>query len=1077
MTTRPSVPERRFWIPVQDTVRHNISVFRACRISCLALWIAILMVTIVALTQGFGAEAPFNERFRVRRWTTEDGLPQNSVICILQSRDGYLWMGTADGVARFDGIQFRTFKEELRAVRVRDQYTHNVLQDGEGTIWFQTRDAIVFMRDGKFTRLDWDNVPGRFPVLNIIADPRAGVWLGGVGQLARVRDGRIVARAATADGSSLGTVHWIEPWDDERAVVTTTQGHGSTAVPRFLMLHFHTGLLSPFEGAVGPIPAGLTRLRRDFAGGLWGLGTNGVHRWRPQSRKFDFVKSTASPAREGKYWGDRFGRLWMYGDTPGTLRILENDSVLDVGPDGFPGINDSRAVVVDREGCVWVGTGKAGLVRLLPARISSFGRQHGISTEVWSIAPRRKGGIWIGTGSGLARLGDGVTGSVSELGAFATGRAAPVFEDKNEELWFGFDNSRIFRVTRGVALLQTFPTPTPFKTISALAEDSRGRKWLAADNQVFMEQNGQWKLRHEFSAPAPTVRAVGLLAAPDGAMWIGSDGLGLTHLDEDSTNRWTKSTGLLDDRSWPLLVEPNGNLWAGTPRGMNRILAGSIRTERGSSDPPRIPAGSVRAVGSEAGLHESHVYYALQDDQRNVWLSSNRGILRVKLSQLHQVADGLTNRLDCVVYGESDGMASSEGNGDFFPGACQTPDGLMWFPTIEGVVRIDPSGQLATEAAPTPVIEQVIVDGDLVWTDGSWHADVRDKLNATADGGQLRLPAGGAGLVEIRFTAPAFSAPEKVRYRWRLVPHSLEFRETDFRERRALYTNLKPGDYTFELFAATHHGIWSPGPARIRFTVEPHLYQTYPFWVCSGLFLLAVAFGFHRARVQWLRVTMEERRNRSLEEQRSRIARDMHDHLGAELTKLKLLGEIAERNPRADPKVRQDIQELSKLAVSVTQNLDEIVWTTDPSKDAVGGLLDYVGHYAEELFRNTPIRCRLDFPMLGSEKSLSAEVRLQLFAVVKELLANVLRHSEASEVWVRFSASPTRLVLRVEDDGRGLDASASERSAGRQTRNGMRNIRSRIEKLGGRVSWERSAGRQTRTGNRGGVSVVVEIPL
>jgi signal transduction histidine kinase len=549
---------------------------------------------------------------------------------------------------------------------------------------------------------------------------------------------------------------------------------------------------------------------------------------------------------------------------------------------------------------------------------------------------------------------------------------------------------------------------------------------------------------------------LGILEDHQGNLWVGSHA-GLHRFRDGQFTSLTTSNGLSSDFVGPLLADPDGTLWIGSDKGLNRLKD-----------------GHVTRYTTAHGLAENIVANLLEDDAGWFWTMGHHGIHRMRKQDLNDLAEGKRPRIQTISYGEADGMLSSEGNVGVFPNTCQTADGLLWFPTTRGVVVIEPH-EMATHDRPPPVvIEQILADNKLIFGD-----DVAEEVSAPDPASQraneaaktcpspapaptgLRLAPGRARGLEFRFTANTFVAPEKVRFRFKLDGHDADWQEAGTR-RTAFYTDLAPGAYRFRVLAINHHGIESAAPAEFAFSLAPFFYQTDWFYAASALGILLSAWGLHRLRVGILGRHQALEQQLALALQRERIAKDMHDDLGASLTQISLLTEHARRDPTNSLAVAADVEKIAQTARHTAEAAEEIVWTVNPRHDSLDSLATYLCQLAREQLESTDIRLRLEMPEPWPTLPLPSDVRHNLVLFVKEAIHNVIKHSGAHQVTVGLSCDHLTLVVTVADDGHGLLAAAEAAKTHRHSSgNGLINMRQRIESIGGQFQVRSQPGKGT----------------
>jgi signal transduction histidine kinase len=444
----------------------------------------------------------------------------------------------------------------------------------------------------------------------------------------------------------------------------------------------------------------------------------------------------------------------------------------------------------------------------------------------------------------------------------------------------------------------------------------------------------------------------------------------------------------------------------------------------------------------------------------------------VAKAELNQFAEGRQTRIQCVAYGRSDGLPALECEGGCQPAGCRTRDGRLWFPTIRGLVVVDPADVSTNTAAPPVHIEEIIVDGKTTEA-GDWQRKPAARmppnigsLRSFPRSGHPSLEIGpGARRLEFHYTGLNFSAPEKLRFRHRLEGVDAEWVDTGG-QREASYNQLAHGTYTFRVQACNREGVWNQAGDLLTFTVRPHFWQTGWF---TGLFL--VTFG---GAVGWtVRYALRRRHQRqlklvqqlhALERERTRIARDIHDDLGGSLTEIGYLGALAVRDSQSLAEAREQLGRIMDRTRELARRLDETVWAVNPKNDSLSHLATYLCHFAREFLEPTGIRCRLDVAPNLPEVTLTTEVRHSVFLVVKEALNNSVKHSAATELRLRLAVSDGEMTIEVSDNGRGFVAEARQEAG-----DGLRNMAARMEEIGGQF--------QLRSLPAQGTTVCLHLPL
>lgn len=935
-------------------------------------------------------------------WTTDEGLPQNSVIAMTQTRDGYLWLGTLSGLVRFDGIRFTVFDESNTPGLNSSRIVH-LFEDGQGNLWIGTQNAgVALLKDGRVTSL---GIGKGIPDGRLVAacqDSTGAVWLYTAnGQLWRYRKG-------DTNGFSLGPSFC-------RALIAERSGLVWVGTDWRLVAFDST---APFQPPNLPVRkevpvARLAFLLASQSGGHWRLANGRVQKWSANGLERDLGLYPWGGALVTAACEDRQGNLVVGTQDAGLFWFDREGKATALSTNQGLSHNWVLSLLVDREGTLWVGTDGGGLNRVKRQVFETLDVSRGMVVQ--SACADAQGGLWFGANSGgLVYWKEGAPQPF-----LVNIPIRSVFVDRDQRVWAGARGAGLFQFQNG-QFQRAAAAGATAPVVQAIHQDRRGRLWLGTQSGLVRldEREGRvFTTRDGLSSEVVTAIADDRLEN----LWVGTEAGGLNRLrDGQFTSFRKQADGLPSDNISSLWVDGEEVLWIGTSSGL-----------------ARWHAGQWTRYTTREGLISNNLGFLLDDGQGDLWIGSNAGLMRVAKKALNDFASGTTTYIPCRAYNKADGLPTGECTSGSQPGACQTRDGKLWFPTIKALVSVN-LAQLKPNTNPPPVvIESVLIEG---------LEQVADAIRARQPQA-VTVPA-GKERIEIHYTSLNLAAPDRARFKYRLEGHETAWTEAGD-TRVARYSKLPPGQYRFQVTACNEDGIWNETGSALGLMVQPPFWRTWWFLSAVTVGLLgAIVSVVHYLSTQKLQRQVERlRQQEALERERSRIARDLHDQLGASLTQVSLLGELVESDKNASDEVEAHARQISRTARDTTRVLDEIVWAVNPSNDTLDGLITYVCKYAQEYLAVAGLRYRVDVPAQLPGAAIPPEVRHNVFLASKEAVTNVVRHARASAVWLRLRLGPASFTLEIQDDGCGVaDLGKAE------ARNGLRNMRKRMEDIGGAFS-------------------------
>lgn len=968
-----------------------------------------------------GASVPEAD-YVVRVWDARQGLPVDAVRAIAQTPDGYLWVGTFGGLARFDGGRFQVF-DVGNTPELPNNLINALFCDRRGRLWIGHDSGQVSVLEGrKIQRVSLPPDPQRISIRGFGEDAEGNIWvLNASWKLFFITPAGQVISAPPANFSD-SMLHLDSSAPDWRLRAITTQGQ-CFLVDRHGFTPDTDSPATPTDGR---------RVIWSASGGYWALHEKHLSRWRGGKPVEDAGEVD---------WGESIFAItceWNGMVAAGTFRQGLNL----VGRDGTRRRFDDRSglpsswvsvLFADAAGTLWVGTGDGGLAAIWPKRVwmatppGEAARKH-----IQSVTPGAAGGIWAATeGAGLFHYNENSWRQSPDIPGASVPVYSSVLMSHEGRLW-------VVSPGYGISYLQggDWHSMTGIPKITGarggLLMQDGNVLWAATTEGLFRFAGENFSDVKQISAH-PGISCL----AEDGAggIWLGGFGTGLWHRRADQTQVLLREQdGLPSENLLSLCRTRDGSLWIGTDG------AGLARWKD----------GRFAVISRQHGLPSATISQMTEDADGRLWMGTYNGICAVSVEELNACAEGRLEHVKCLVLDAADGMESQECSAACQPAVCRTADGQLWFAMARGVAVVSPAG-IKLNTKPPPVwIEQVKTDAGVV---------ALGKPDQS-----IHLPAGQRRL-QIAFNAPCLRAAHRVRFKHRLEPvESKWIDSTDSRE--AVYARVSPGGYTFRVIACNEDGVWNQAGAAVSFTVPPFLWERAWFaplcWAGGAMAVAAVVLVTMRHRLKLRLERLEHQR--AVERERSRIAKDLHDDLGGSLTEINMLAAATKLGASPATLAEENLSIIAKKSNRIVCALDEIVWAINPKHDSAASLADYLSGTSQEFLAAAGISLRLDVQRNLSAIPLSPECRHELLLAVKESLNNVVRHSQATEAWLRFKVAAGRLRIVVEDNGRGFNP-ATTLAGG----DGLENLRARLGGVGGTCRIVSRPG--------GGTVVELEIPV
>ena len=965
-------------------------------------------------------------------YTAGDGLASNAARCGLQSPDGYVWIGTISGLSRFDGSEWVNFTPSNSAIP--EENITGLIVDHDGRLLMSTKGSgLFYVEDEGHRYIPFAANDSLFNhwIKGLEIGTDGSIWFVFVREK---RLGRIDPKGElhSWDLEELGLSHpyspeWgrhlndVEPAPDGKVVVTSTQG---------------TALFDPNSGGTF-IPGGrnsATSQIKSFGKGQ--LVITGVTDLSFSSDNFQTCMKWCLPEEFHQCQGvdtSPSGELWIRANNRLLLYAPSSDGLIQLT--GIPQDiqNSMELLFKDNEGGLWIVSHQYGVVRLTRNFVRMLTRNpDSDSLTPWQpvMMASSNGPVHVATTCSIDILNqNGLFDHLAHQGIKhpiprLRYRGLTFSNEPSQEssLWAGLNLPKDMYIeeTGNVPVLMRWDPitqecefvdypqyPQGSQDISSMVVQGK-EVWMAnyAGAYIYNTETEKWSVWHENHGldqfPINT-----LYVDSKKQIWLGSQGRGLYREKPDGKIQiLTKENDLVSDTVSSMFEDNDGSLWIGSPVGLTQI-------DRN---------GNVLAQFDKGPFHELAIYAIVEDHQRRLWLGTNNGIFVVSRDELLRYHLGQTPEPAMARIGNEDGLANETVYGEYFPAACRGKDGLLYFCMHGGIACIDPTRTPSLDEGP-----KVTITG-------------ASAVHETPLSLDKPFPAMAQDFLRIDYQATSFTSPDKVRFQYRLLGHSDEWKDIG-PQRQFLFPGLAPGGYEFEVKAYNVRGTVSPQLANLAFTIEPYAHQTWWFRVAILLVTLGILYTVYRYQMAWRQRTSALQKKVELEEERSRIARDMHDEIGTALAQIQMLGQLAERKDHATP---TDSSKINSLAKHCSQSLREIIWSLDPKNNHFEDLEDYIQHHVDQTLEGTGIRPVYHFQNRKLDFEFPPSMNRQIILILKGILSNVLKHSKATEFELHLTLDKGTLQMDTRDNGQGFDPMNAPHDS-----LGLTTMRERATKLGG----------------------------
>ena len=1051
----------------------------------LAFRIPLVPLVLCFLWLGRSSSAQVND-INLEHILTDKGLSQNTIHCILQDSKGFLWFATEDGLDKYDGYNFKVYKNDPHdPYSIPDNFIWTLYEDSEGTLWVGTNSGGLCRFDReteRFTRYKHNpDDPGSISYNNvraILEDTTGVLWIGteggGLNKFERNKNIFVHYFHDPKDPNSLSDNVVLSLFKDSRGNLWVGSDggldHYNRASNNFTGYSFRKGDPGSISNNV------VLCINQDTSGAIWVGTVNGLNEFNPGAG--DFTRYYISSSGGGNLSSDRINSIIV--DRLGVLWVATGGGIYHLWKNGrkFIDLNESKynpnnfnnnnvlSLYEDNSGLVWIGTAEGGIVKFDRERLKFRHYKHDPANSnslsyntVRALFQDKSGILWVGTlGGGLDRFDmrkgrfTHFTHKANDKSSLSDNQISSIYRDSRGTLWIGtwsggldrmvednYGNPGLVKFVRYVHNASD-PGSISSNLVQSVYEDSRNRLWIGTGSglDLFDEKRGDFinfvNNPGDPNSLSNNMVQSCLMEGSSGYLWIGTwDGLNKLNISRkfsrgQASPRFIHYHHLANN---PFSLSDNRVISIFKDSSGNLWLG----TYGGGLNKLTLEQQNVKNPSEAHFIHysvkeglASNIIYGIQTDgSGNLWLSTDNG-----LSKLDPATGTIRN------YFESDGL---QGNQFYWGASLRGLYGELFFGGTNGFTAFYPS-TLETNTHVPPVVitdfqifnKPVDIDGE----DSPLHRAITQTRSITLSYNQ--------NVFSFEYAALDFTSPTKNQYKYMMVGFDKGW--TDAGNRRYVtYTNLDPGEYTFKVIGSNNDGIWNDKGASIRLTILPPFWRTWWFILSSVLIGGGMIVFFITYRVRHLL---------DIERFRTKLAADLHDNIGASLTEISILSEvISQRLNSVSDDVKKSLNMISDNSRNLIDNMSDIVWLVNPRRDSLYDLILRLRDTYSELSSYTSISFRSENLKSLEKVSLSLEHRQHLYLIFKEGINNCITHSECSEISLDAFVKGKKLEMILKDNGAGFDQ--SEISNG----NGLDNMKRRAENMGGKLEIVSSKGQGT----------------
>ena len=922
-----------------------------------------------------------------RNYSIEVGLSESVAHTLIQDEKGYIWVGTGYGLNRFDGRSFRQYYEENG---LASNVVHSLYQDDGGDIWVGTETGISILKGDTLTTPESVELLSQFPILAIHQDDMGRYWFGTESDgVWRLETNGDLISLNEQMSVNLVRVQAIFEGIDGSIWLGSRQG----------AIKIKDGAYTYFSTSNGLPDNRIRHFSQDSLGRMWIATRAGLV-------KYDDGEINVYDQNEGlldpKVYTisiEHHNKIWL--GTESGVSVFDGETFQNyTREDGVPA-TIVYSSMIDHEGNIWFGTLGGGISIFVGDYFQSFDIENGLTNNVIvGFAEDSAGKIWIATYGGGVQIYDG-TGFdlIDESDGLIDDKVYTFLMDSRDRVWVG--------TREGISIYENGEMRTltneefPFEVVRKIYEDEdKNEFWVATyeDGLIRIQEDGFIQYNIDNVLQNDTV--MDIKEDEDGYLWFATYG-GAVRYDGNEFKNYTIADGLPSNGVIHIYIDHNGDKWFSTFNGVARFDGEQFQRFTQSEQVDLIS------------------YFVIQDRQHRYWVGTNRGLYHMEPDRIFEADDRLDILQSFRIYNTKQGLITNELNAG---GSMLASDGTIWLGTVEGLSHFFPDRLREIPSPPGIEFEEVMVSGRMVNPDREYVFNHDENF------------------VQLAYKGLSYEAPDQIFYQYRM--RGLEQGWQITRERVLRYPSLSPGEYEFQLRAYNADGEMSTKTADFSFEI---LYPFYFRWWFIGL-MVFLGIGILLFSIRFYRIKKQV----DIERMRVQIASDLHDDVGSSLTELALQTDFLQAGD-VSSEVKSTLKQLGQHSRRIVSSLDDIVWSIDSRNDTAGDLTDRMQDYVNQVFVNGEVKVFYDFEDLRMHEKLPVDVKENVYLIFKEAVNNIVKHSNATRVNIRFAFSGNQFLLEIKDNGTKI---SSDRKSGQ----GLRNIRYRAERIGANVSFDTEGG-------------------